>query len=1271
MRTRLYPPRTDALYHAGGRYCDERPRISIVYLTDDRFPTRLSMTTVYDLLFLGDCALKTATEPDVTWHENLFASRTGGDQVSIAGGGGGDGDGGGVGVGVGVGGGGGGGGGGDGGGGDGTSGMWSPVMEMILAVDTVGCKIILNPQVGPVGEMAPAEEPESNDEQAGEKLLPFAEENFAFKQCKYFIDESGGGDDVLHDQEDKAKRRCYCGEYEENHPRLVESDPGPWNKDFFQLQFPTNAYGTISYGDRRNTNGTSSFVRLADVHDKADVLLYLEQECKLLEGEPPQMCIVMADTSDNYQLPEGKLKLLEGYLYSLAITTEVIFISSGFNTAISKLTGRICRRASEYRQAENGDCSDKYRSIGILPWSKVKKSEILEAKGEIVYTVQKNEESTEQYDLCSAYRDFIIIDDGYRRGRVGKEFESYAAGICEKMRAPTTEKGWGLPVILLVAGGDYEVLQTVLAYTGLGLPVVVIRNNCGAPNALWEFFTLCGGSRKNVAQLIEDNRSDIERILVRNLSIQRTQTSVDEMINVCRRIAETWDLIKFVSLNEESNLDIIQSIIIETAKDDIRAVKLSVKLDRTDLAKERLSSVQELPSTYEAKDLLRYQVSLLLMSYWKTHSLLRDERKALKEFKADTEIVLLPADKGRSTVVLDNLDYRNKALTPLNNRKSYKCSSEELRKRTFQGPFQELFLWAVLRQRHELAVFLWRKCQDGVFLAVFASCLSRRIARVIPSHESQRILQVLANADEFEDMAVTMISSCVDVYPDIKWTIPTLTKVSWNCADTEWLGLVGRCRRFIGAREMQDYIYFKWTNDMNSRTLPVALLLYGEKRSNDTIYQPRREQNLPSLLPNSSLPHSHRQFVIMARKCGKYHFDFFLSLSFVWLETAIALQLFICLFMRLFLRNRFYLVKSFAAVLLLTLYCRLFLFLRASRRLGPAMMTLFALIKVALVFTVIVLVILLPSGISQEALLFPNETVFTSDTVYNIVFYDYYRLFGELNLERARGEEEGCPTNDTTVDCPVYNALVPIIVACYMLIANIFLVNFLIAIFNNVIEEAETEALGMWKYNLLLETEQYNCRYILPPPLTLLEMIFRGFKALICKEIRCSKAAAGTGEKTNAESEETSVATGNESDVGEEEPDEKPVPFELSLEESQEARMQANQTVLNLALIETEKAEEEAERQMEMPRLTKLRQTVEDVLNEAADSLAALTVPEETTQTQRPTTGPHIEEEEAPPSVEEVQQLLLTFEKQVHSLVSLMNKKLWKFVKMREKASEE
>nr|VZI37089.1 unnamed protein product [Spirometra erinaceieuropaei] len=84
--------------------------------------------------------------------------------------------------------------------------------------------------------------------------------------------------------------------------------------------------------------------------------------------------------------------------------------------------------------------------------------------------------------------------------------------------------------------------------------------------------------------------------------------------------------------------------------------------------------------TDEVKDLLRHQVPSLLMSHRKTHSLLRDKQKALRELKADTEIVILPADKGRSTVILDKVDYRRKALLLLNDRESYKVSDAASRK---------------------------------------------------------------------------------------------------------------------------------------------------------------------------------------------------------------------------------------------------------------------------------------------------------------------------------------------------------------------------------------------------------------------------------------------------------------------------------------------------------------------------------------------------------------------------------------------------------------
>ena len=45
----------------------------------------------------------------------------------------------------------------------------------------------------------------------------------------------------------------------------------------------------------------------------------------------------------------------------------------------------------------------------------------------------------------------------------------------------------------------------------------------------------------------------------------------------------------------------------------------------------------------------------------------KDERKALKELQSDTSVVILPADKGRSTVILNREDYLEKCMDHINN----------------------------------------------------------------------------------------------------------------------------------------------------------------------------------------------------------------------------------------------------------------------------------------------------------------------------------------------------------------------------------------------------------------------------------------------------------------------------------------------------------------------------------------------------------------------------------------------------------------------------
>nr|VZH89168.1 unnamed protein product [Spirometra erinaceieuropaei] len=56
------------------------------------------------------------------------------------------------------------------------------------------------------------------------------------------------------------------------------------------------------------------------------------------------------------------------------------------------------------------------------------------------------------------------------------------------------------------------------------------------------------------------------------------------------------------------------------------------------------------------------------------------ERDALKEFRADNDLVIVPADKGRSTVVLDRTDYNQKAKSLLEDRQSYvPCESNNMK----------------------------------------------------------------------------------------------------------------------------------------------------------------------------------------------------------------------------------------------------------------------------------------------------------------------------------------------------------------------------------------------------------------------------------------------------------------------------------------------------------------------------------------------------------------------------------------------------------------
>ncbi|BHF79925.1 hypothetical protein SprV_0702304900 [Sparganum proliferum] len=83
----------------------------------------------------------------------------------------------------------------------------------------------------------------------------------------------------------------------------------------------------------------------------------------------------------------------------------------------------------------------------------------------------------------------------------------------------------------------------------------------------------------------------------------------------------------------------------------------------------------------ETKQLIGQQVTSLAMAHKPRATITKAEQSALKTLRADTSIVILPADKGRSTVVMDKADYIQKANALLEDRQAYlPCNDEPMRK---------------------------------------------------------------------------------------------------------------------------------------------------------------------------------------------------------------------------------------------------------------------------------------------------------------------------------------------------------------------------------------------------------------------------------------------------------------------------------------------------------------------------------------------------------------------------------------------------------------
>nr|CAH7719956.1 unnamed protein product [Callosobruchus chinensis] len=170
-------------------------------------------------------------------------------------------------------------------------------------------------------------------------------------------------------------------------------------------------------------------------------------------------------------------------------------------------------------------------------------------------------------------------------------------------------------------------------------------------------------------------------------------------------------------------------------------------------------------------------------------------------------------------------------------------------------------------------------------------------------------------------------------------------------------------------------------------------------------------------------------------------------------------------------------------------YLRLLNILSVNKYLGPLVTMMGKMVKNMIYFVVLLLIVLMSFGVSRQAILFPDQEA--SWTIARDVFLEpYFMLYGEVYADKI---DPPCDI-DGEEPCRTGKWITPAIMSIYLLVANILLINLLIAVFNNIFNEVNAIAHQVWMFQRFTVVMEYEQKPLLPPPFIIFCHIFLLFK---------------------------------------------------------------------------------------------------------------------------------------------------------------------------------
>ncbi|KAK4329362.1 hypothetical protein Pmani_000285 [Petrolisthes manimaculis] len=947
-------------------------------------------------------------------------------------------------------------------------------------------------------------------------------------------------------------------------PVMVTPDPDiTWSPEACIKNVRTDSYGVLLLKSAlMGTNRPSEYVKLSSdtpmytrYSSEASVLHLLTECWTMMEPKKPKLVISVMGGCRTFTADEAKRRIFMSGLIKVVRSTQAWLLTDGLNKGITMVVGEAVNQAQSVVKVGD-DLLSEIKCLGVVPYGLIRGAESLLVEGDeerynsVKYKVWVTELNG-KVSLNGDHTHFLLVDDGFRNKKASAD--NFRTELEDAIQN-SDDQGLGISVVVLMVGGDLSILNRCVMALERNIPVVVVKGT--------------GLSADLISDTIElfmenDNQKLIEKVHQYYEEIDE-QTQKDTL-GLLKRCTEHVHHITVYDIDTDTDLDlaILKALLTGYGAKE-KQLELTLQWNRADIAatqifartgifdRDKLAELMTKALLDQKTDFVELLVGkgVTMKEYLTPHRLIylyshradaymkmlfkkakNSQRywyifNVLKSFietnERDTEYPSKVIEKKQmqdpTHITMRDIHHLFEMLIGKHMIETFIYPSEN----SFQDPYRELLLWAVISRRKCVAEYVWWKCKSPLSSAIVATCFSCSIINLLAVKDTRARMEQKVLKDKFESLAVKVVDECYQQDQTNALSLVQMKSPTWGDLTTLDLALLGSDIAFISNKCCQAIVDKCWLNLrwkfglwLGYRAILLVLhtiMILFNLHNNISSF----EILLAVMVLLDALQKGIEAITEQSFKLWKSAWNIYDSLTFTLFLIAFILRLSSAssLHISIFISRVMY---AWCGVLFT---CRLFRIYYIWARLGPMVIIFILMMYKLLEFLALFGLFILAYGVASMALTHhpcENREAFLSISTVSeffegLFFPSFWKLFGELQLGTLTGNEtrcllrtetysfwprcEPCVEGEINCDCTNnsdYTLSVKFMLAVYLIIGNVLLLNLLIAIFTNVFDSIRHTSIEHWNFEMYRLMRLYERKPTIPPPVAPFVSLFQCF----------------------------------------------------------------------------------------------------------------------------------------------------------------------------------